>query len=396
MSVSNAYVVGYGMIDALGNTPTQCFNNMVNDYDPIQKLNCMGDHKIQYGIPCHHDTLLPEGFAPRKLKTMTRAQELALHATEQALQHSKLPHSSNVAVIISSCSNDVEALDANYQKLKDNKRVNPFTIVNRIPDMIVGHICTHYQFHGASLALQASCATGMYSIDYAMRILDEYDYVIVGGSDAGVFEMALKYFSSIGALGNHNTPFDEDREGFVMGEGAGVMILQSGEKVQEYGSKVHARLFPVGTATDAFDLTSPATDGRGAKIAMNKALSKVKTGKIDMVSAHATSTPAGDQVEYETITNQFGSIPIYAPKSKIGHTLSAASILECIYSIESMKNRVIPRCFNLTNASYDKTNSLVRTPVELPGIDTLRTLNNSFGFGGKCASQVIEVSWFYP
>jgi len=397
VSVSNAYVVGYGMIDALGNTPSQCFEGLIDHKDYTMELDFMGDHKIQYGIPCHHDTLLPEGFAPKKLKTMTRAQELALHAVDQALKHSKLPHSSNVAVIISSCSNDVEALDANYQKLKDNKRVNPFTIVNRIPDMIVGHICTHYQFHGASLALQASCATGMYSIDYAMRILDEYDYVIVGGSDAGVFEMALKYFSSIGALGNKNCPFDDNREGFVMGEGAGVLILQSMEKVQEYGSKIHAKLFPVGAATDGFDLTSPATDGRGAKIAMNKALSKLYNKKIDMVSAHATSTPAGDIVEYNTIIEQLGDIPIYAPKSKIGHTLSAASILECIYSIESMKRKIIPRCYNLKSAEYDTNNNLVRASVPLSGgIDTLRTLNNSFGFGGKCASQVIEVSWFYP
>ena len=397
MSVSNAYVVGYGMIDALGRYPSQCFEGLIDHKDYTMELDFMGDHKIQYGIPCLHDTLLPEGFAPKKLKTMTRAQELALHAVDQALKHSNLPHSSNVAVIISSCSNDVEALDANYQKLKDNKRVNPFTIVNRIPDMIVGHICTHYQFHGASLALQASCATGMYSIDYAMRILDEYDYVIVGGSDAGVFEMALKYFSSIGALGNKNCPFDDNREGFVMGEGAGVLILQSMEKVQEYGSKIHAKLFPVGAATDGFDLTSPATDGRGAKIAMNKALSKLYNKKIDMVSAHATSTPAGDIVEYNTIIEQLGDIPIYAPKSKIGHTLSAASILECIYSIESMKRKIIPRCYNLKSAEYDTNNNLVRASVPLSGgIDTLRTLNNSFGFGGKCASQVIEVSWFYP
>ena len=397
MSVSNAYVVGYGMIDALGSHPSQCFEGLIDHKDYAMKLDFMGDHKIQYGIPCHHDTVLPEGFAPKKLKTMTRAQELAIHAVDQALKHSNLPHSSNVAVIISSCSNDVESLDANFQRLKDNKRVNPFTVVNRIPDMIVGHICTQYQFHGASLALQASCATGMYSIDYAMRILDEYDYVIVGGSDAGVFEMALKYFSSIGALGNHNCPFDEEREGFVMGEGAGVLILQSMEKVQEYGSKIHAKLFPVGAATDGFDLTSPATDGRGAKIAMNKAISKLPTKKIDMVSAHATSTPVGDIIEYQTIIDKFGDIPIYAPKSKIGHTLGASGILECIYSIESMKRRIIPRCFNLHKASYDLTNSLVRASVPLSGkIDTLRTMNNSFGFGGKCASQVIEVSWFYP
>ena len=385
------------MIDALGSHPSQCFEGLIDHKDYAMKLDFMGDHKIQYGIPCHHDTVLPEGFAPKKLKTMTRAQELAIHAVDQALKHSNLPHSSNVAVIISSCSNDVESLDANFQRLKDNKRVNPFTVVNRIPDMIVGHICTQYQFHGASLALQASCATGMYSIDYAMRILDEYDYVIVGGSDAGVFEMALKYFSSIGALGNRNMPFDEEREGFVMGEGAGVMILQSMEKVQEYGSKIHAKLFPVGAATDGFDLTSPASDGRGAKIAMNKAVSKLPTKKIDMVSAHATSTPVGDIIEYQTIIDKFGDIPIYAPKSKIGHTLGASGILECIYSIESMKRRIIPRCFNLHKASYDLTNSLVRASVPLSGkIDTLRTMNNSFGFGGKCASQVIEVSWFYP
>ena len=396
VSVSNAYVVGYGMIDALGSHPSQCFEGMIDHKDYAMKLDFMGDHKIQYGIPCHHDTVLPEGFAPKKLKNMTRAQELAIHAVDQALKHSNLPHSSNVAVIMSSCSNDVETLDANFQRLKDNKRVNPFTIVNRIPDMIAGQICTYYQFHGASVALQASCATGMYSIDYAMRILDEYDYVIVGGADAGVFEIALKYFSSIGALGNHNCPFDEEREGFVMGEGAGVMILQSMEKVQEYGSKIHAKLFPVGSATDGFDLTSPASDGRGAKIALNKALSKLPTKKIDMVSAHATSTPVGDIVEYNVIKEFFNNIPMYAPKSKIGHTLGASGILECIYSIESMKNRVIPRCYNLKNCSYDIDNILVKDAVKLSGVDTLRTMNNSFGFGGKCASQVVEVSWFYP
>ena len=394
MSVSNAYVVGYGMIDALGNTPTQCFDNMVNDYNSVQKLDFMGEHKIQYAIPCLHELSLPEAFTPKITANMTRAQQMALHATEQALRHSKLPYSSNVAVIVSSVSNDVEFLDGNFQRFKENKRVNPFKIVNRIPDMIVGQITSHYKFHGASLAIYASCATGMYSIDYAMRILDEYDYVLVGGADAGVFEMALKYFAGINALGNHNSPFDENREGFVMGEGAGILILQSAEKVREYGSKIHAKLFPVGTATDAFDLTSPATDGRGAKIAMNKAMSKLVTNhnQIDMVSAHATSTPAGDEVEYNTITERFGNVPIYAPKSKIGHTLGAASILECIYSIESMKRRIIPRCFNLTYASYDKMNSLVRTPVKLSGTNTLRTLNNSFGFGGKCASQVIEVT----
>lgn len=390
--VNPAYVVGYGMVDALGNRPGNCFLNMINDYNPIQKLDFMGEHKIQYGIPCLHELLLPEAFTPKITANMTRAQQMALHATEQALKMANLKHSSNVAVIVSSVSNDVEFLDGNFQRFKENKRVNPFKIVNRIPDMIVGQITSHYKFHGASVALYASCATGMYSIDYAMRILDEYDYVVVGGADAGVFEMALKYFAGIGALGNHNCPFDDEREGFVMGEGAGILVLQSKDKVQQYDSNVYAKLYPVGCASDAFDLTSPATNGVGAKLALDKALDGIEPDTIDAISAHATSTPIGDEIEYQVLQDYLPDVPIYAPKSKIGHTLAAASVLECIYSILSMRNRVIPGCYNLKNAEYDVSKQLIRTSCDLKTTSkVLRTVNNSFGFGGKCASQVIEV-----
>lgn len=390
--VNPAYVVGYGMVDALGNRPGNCFLNMVNDYNPIQKLDFMGDHKIQYGIPCLHELSLPEAFTPKITANMTRAQQMALHATERALKMANLPHSSNVAVIVSSVSNDVESLDGNLQRFKENRRVNPYVIVNRIPDMIVGQITSHYKFHGASVALYASCATGMYSIDYAMRILDEYDYIVVGGADAGVFEIALKYFAGINALGNHNSPFDENREGFVMGEGAGILILQSKDKVREYDSNMYAKLYPVGCASDAFNLTSPATDGRGARLALDKALDSIEPDTIHAISAHATSTPIGDEIEYQVLQDYLPDVPIYAPKSKIGHTLAAASILECIYAILSMRNRIIPGCYNLKNAEYDVSNQLVRNSCELKTTSkVLRTVNNSFGFGGKCASQVIEV-----
>jgi 3-oxoacyl-[acyl-carrier-protein] synthase II len=388
---SPGYVVGYGMIDALGNNPGDCFLNALNNFDYNVELDFMGDHKIQHGIRVDDELLkVPEEFTLKQRSVMTRAQQFALHATDQALKMSGLPLSKNVAVIISSVSNDVEFLDGNFQKLKDNKRVNPFKIVNRIPDIIPAHICTHYGFMGASYSIYASCATGLYTIDAGMRLLDEYDYVIVGGTDAGVFEIALKYFAGIGALGNHNCPFDDSREGFVMGEGCGVLILQSGEKVKEFGSTVHAKLYPVGAGSDAFDLTNPAEDGRGAKIAMDKALLGIDC--INVVSAHATSTPAGDPIEYKVVTERFNNIPIYAPKSKIGHTLAAAGILETIYAIVSMKNRLIPHCQNLVNCSYDVHDLLTRVPIEMiPAGKTLRTLNNSFGFGGKCVSQVIEI-----
>jgi 3-oxoacyl-(acyl-carrier-protein) synthase len=162
--------------------------------------------------------------------------------------------------------------------------------------------------------------------------------------------------------------------------------------VKEYNSKVHAKLYPVGAASDAVDLTSPATDGCGARIALDKALNSIESDMIDIVSAHATSTPMGDEVEYNILKEELPDIPIYAPKSKIGHTLAAASVLECIYSILSMKNRVIPGCYNLKNAEYDVSKQLVRSSCSLKTTHKhIRTLNNSFGFGGKCASQVVEV-----
>lgn len=393
-----AYVVGYGMIDALGNCPSDCFPNMLNNQDYSIDLDFMGECKIHRGIPVNDSLInLPDKFTSKILSNMTRAQKLAIHATDQALKMSGLPLSSNVAVIVSSVSNDVEFLDEGYFKLKQNKRVNPFKVVNRIPDIISSQICSHYGFMGTSFALYASCATGLLSIDYAMRILDEYDYVIVGGADAGVFEIAIKYFNAIGALGNYNSPFDDDREGFVMGEGSGVLILQNQEKVKEFGSKVYATLYPVGTASDAFDLTNPAEDGRGAKLALSKAIKNVDVNTtmpvfIDAISAHATSTPTGDPIEYKVITDYFGSTPIYSPKSKIGHTLAAAGILETIYSIESMRNKVLPHCHNLKNCSFDSFNCLVKEPIKLNKDQySFMTLNNSFGFGGKCASQVIEV-----
>ena len=226
-----------------------------------------------------------------------------------------------------------------------------------------------------------------------MRMLDEYDYVVCGAGDAGTFRVALKYFNGIGALGNKNMPFDDAREGFVMGDGAGVLILASKKSVEKYGSKVHATLYPAGIASDAFDQTSPAQDGRGATLALCKVMGQLAFDKrIDAVSAHATSTPAGDIVEYNVLTKNVMGVPIYAPKSKIGHTLAGAGILETIYAIESMKAGLIPHIQNSNNTSMDIGRTLVKTNTLYKNKTTLRTLNNSFGFGGKCASQIVEVT----
>jgi 3-oxoacyl-[acyl-carrier-protein] synthase II len=386
------HVVGYGIIDGLGNNPSDCFLNSLNDKDYTVDLDFMIEQKLQItrGIRVDDSGIsLPKSLDEKSLRHMTRTQKIAIHAVEQAMNMSGLPMSSNVAVIYSSVSNDSESIEYMSDKFLNNKRAHPLIVLNRIPDIIASHICGHYGFMGTSFALMASCATGLLSIDYAMRLCDEYDYVIVGGSDAPVHGMAMKYFSALGALGNRNAPFDDSREGFIMADGAGVLILQSSEKVKEFGSRDYAKLYPVGSASDALSLTSPAEDGRGSKIAMKKALRYVEN--IDVISAHATSTVVGDPIEYSVVSEMLPNTPIYAPKSKTGHTLAASGIIETIYAIESSKNGIIPHCQNLKNCSFDTNKTLTREPITI-NKEVIRTLNNSFGFGGKSASQVIEVT----
>ena len=390
--MNKCYVVGYGMIDSLGNNPVDCFAKMLDPMDYSSdhpKLKEENFPLYRGAIFDPSSVILPERFDPKMARSLTNAQRMMLHATEQALQMSKLPHHYDVAVLMSSVSNDTEFLEDNYEATRDNKRVNPRQSANRIPDMGCSHITSHYQFMGLSTAVFASCATGLVGIDYAMRLVDEYEYVVVGGADAGCFPMAIKYFNTLGAVANNSMPFDDNRKGFLMGDGCGVMILQSEKNVKKYGSTIHATLYPTGCASDAMDMTSPANDGRGARISMAKAMEHVD--KVDYVCAHATSTPVGDPIEYETVVSFVGDTPIWAPKSKIGHTLAAAGILEGIYSILSMKNGIIPHIQNLTNASLDTKDLLVREN-QTNSNKCLRTLNNSFGFGGKCVSQVIEVN----
>lgn len=391
--VQPVYVVGYGMIDALGSNPSDCFPNFLDDTDYSIDYQPMLDReeKIYRGLAVDYDTLKLPDIDNKILKTLTRSELLAFHVVEQALKMSGLEKKQDVAVIFSSASNSYESGNKIVHDLYDKKRVNLRKLVNILPDMLPSHLCGHYGFMGASVSMLASCATSLYTIEYAQRLCDEYEYVVVGSADYNVNVELMLYFQSLGALGNENCPFDDKRTGFMMGDGAGCLILQSAEKVKEYGSTVHAKLYPAGCASDALDMTSPAPDARGAKIAINKALKNAGGVDIDVVSGHATSTSVGDPIEYLAITQTLGTnIPMYAPKSKIGHTIGAASVLETIYAIESMKNRVIPHIQNLNKCSFDRKGILVRENTELPN-KTLRTLNNSFAFGGKCISQVIEV-----
>jgi len=374
-------VTGIGMIDALGNNPKDCFDHLLDDniydrhFDDI-----VYPRKAVKVDRCHMpttDTILPEDFNPKLLKNMPRSMHTGLHSVHQALQDANIEYSSNVGVFYSTCCSK----DGLYEMMAITERMHPLKALNLPVDSTAGVISQHYGYTGINFAAQSACATGLVTIDMAMKFLDQYDYVIVGGSDNGVNEVDLEVFTSLRALGNKSMPFDKNREGFVMGEGAGCMILEREENAVARGAKIYGYLYPVAHASDAFDRTNPS--GVGAVTVMNKAMNNAEVFDVDYVNAHGTSTMIGDQVEYASVS-EVGEYLITSNKGKIGHTFAAAGILETIYSLLSIQHNIIPHTQNCIDTEFDR---VVKTPIKT-NVDFV--LNNSFGFGGKCASLVIS------
>lgn len=364
------HVVGYGIVDSLGNNPSDCFKKMMDTQN----------------YPKESAEAIMPPMNPKNKEYFTPVQKLKFHAVHQALTMSELKHSFNVPVILSSVTNDMEISHEIYARAKAGEKISPKKMINRIYDIACSHVGTHYRFMGPSTAFFTSCSTSLMSIDYAMYLAEKYDYVIVGSGDHCTIDVNKKYYESMNALGKISMPFDDNRTGFVLGDGAGVLILQSEEKRKEYNSKSYAQLYPVHSSTDAFMVHRPRPDGLGQKIAMQKAIGNLE---IDAVCAHATSTPVGDEIEYKAITEILPNTPIWAPKSKIGHLLGTSGIVELIYCIEAMKNKVIPHIQNLEKCSEDINKTLAYKDIEI-NKNKIRMLKNSFGFGGKNTSVVIE------
>ena len=372
-------VTGFGMIDACGNNPITCFENVISDRDfsvspkdiftPAFDEACRTKSVL---IPDINTIVIDD---KHRTKFMPRHMLYGLHALEQALEMSKVKMSPKVGVFLSKLSHN----EGDYEAAITSK-ISPLRAVNVPNDALASYVSQYYKFTGQNTGLHAACATGLATIDFGMKVVDNYDFVVVGGTDSGINNMDIALFSYLKALGSKSMPFDENRDGFIMGEGSGVLILESEEKAINRGANVLAWLYEAGHASDAFNRTSPS--GEGAKSSM---LDAIYAGDFpDAINAHGTSTPIGDKVEYECITEIIPNTPIYSVKGKIGHTLAAAGVLETIYSIISMKESIIPPCHNTRVPAFDVVTKPTRG-------DYSRTLNNSFGFGGKCISQIIEI-----
>jgi 3-oxoacyl-[acyl-carrier-protein] synthase II len=284
------------------------------------------------------------------------------------------------------------------------RRLSPFFIPAALINLISGHVSIRYGFRGPNHAVVTACSTGAHAIGDAARLiaLDDADVMVAGGAEAAVCRLGMAGFAASRALSVHfndtpekaSRPWDEDRDGFVMGEGAGVVVLEELEHAKKRGARIYAEVIGYGMSGDAHHITAPAPDGSGAIRAMSAALKRAKLdpSEIDYINAHGTSTPLGDMIELGAVVKLFGAhagnLSMSSTKSAIGHLLGAAGAVEAIFSIRAINDNLVPPTLNLDNPSPGSDAvDLVPHRAKERRVDV--ALSNSFGFGGTNASLVL-------
>ena len=282
------------------------------------------------------------------------------------------------------------------------RRLSPFFIPSNLINLASGHVSIRYGYRGPNHAVVTACSTGAHAIGDAARLImwDDADVMVAGGAEAAVCRLGIAGFAAARALSTGfndeparaSRPWDEKRDGFVMGEGAGIVVLEELEHAKKRGAKIYAEVVGYGMSGDAYHITAPSEDGNGAFRSMRNALKRAQLSpdKIDYINAHGTSTPLGDEIELGAVKRLFGEhaykVSMSSTKSAIGHLLGAAGSVEAIFSILAMRDSVVPPTLNLENPSAGCDIDLV--PLKAKERRVNYALSNSFGFGGTNASLI--------
>jgi 3-oxoacyl-[acyl-carrier-protein] synthase II len=396
------FVTGVGVITPLGNDTETFWTHLIagqSGAGPITRFDASG---FGTQFACEVKDFSVEGVLERKeAKRMDRFVQYAVVASHQAIQNAGLDletvDCNRIGVVIGSGIGGMETFEEQHRSLieKGPGRVSPFFIPMMIVDMAAGQVSIQYGLKGPNFATVSACASGAHAIGEAFRLIraGDADAMVTGGSEATITPMALAGFSSSRALSTRNDdpqrasrPFDQDRDGFVMGEGAAVLVLESEEHARRRGANLLCELAGYGASGDAYHMTAPSVDGDGAARAMRRALDDAHMAPADVqyINAHGTSTPAGDPAEVQAVKTVFGDharrLMMSSTKSMTGHLLGAAGGIEAVATALVLARGVVPPTINLDTP--DPTCDLDFVPNQARPLRAKAALSNSFGFGG--------------
>lgn len=403
-------ITGMGVVSPIGNTTRTFWNNLINGesgISPIDTFNVTNQKTKIAGIVQNFDA--DEILGRNEAKRLDRFSQFALAAAEQAWADSELDLDridvERLGVYVGSGIGGLETLTDNVDTLRQKgpRRVSPTLVPAMISNAAAAQISIKWNAMGPSLSPVSACAIGNTAIGEAFRLIrsGEVDVVFAGGTEAAITELSIASFGNAKALSIRNDdptkasrPFDENRDGFVMSEGAGILILESLSHALRREAKIYAEVTGYGASSDAHHIVATHPEGKGANLAMRSALknANISPEEIDVISAHATSTKVGDISETMAIKQLFGKqayqIPVTANKSMLGHMLGASGGVEAIALAMSLKDGIIPPTINLENSDplcdLDYVPSIARQAKITTG------LSNSFGFGGHNAAIVLK------
>jgi 3-oxoacyl-[acyl-carrier-protein] synthase II len=348
---------------------------------------------------------------PKEQRKVDEFIVYAMCAARQAIDDSgwKAQHHEDqirTGVMIGSGIGGIEGIAETALVLKERgpRRVSPFFIPGRLINLAAGYVSITFGLKGPNHSVVTACSTGAHAIGDAARLiaLGDAEVMVAGGTESPINRLSLAGFAACRALSTAfndeptraSRPYDRDRDGFVMGEGAGILVLEDLQHAQRRGAKIYAELIGYGLSGDAYHITAPAEDGDGALRCMNMAIERagISPAEIDYINAHGTSTPVGDEIElgavHRVLGNAAGRVCMSSTKSSIGHLLGAAGAVEAIFSILAIRDGIVPPTINLDNPSVDTVIDLVPHKAKQREINV--ALSNSFGFGGTNASLIFR------
>src|SRR5450631_2332961 len=419
LDMRRVVVTGLGMVSPLGCGVEATWKRILNSESGARKIETFDVSDLTSRIAC----VIPRGdgsdgtynpdqwMEPKDQRKVDDFIIFAMCAARQALDDAgwrpkSYDEQTSTGVLIGSGIGGIEGIAATAIQLleKGPRRVSPFFIPGRIINLASGYVSIEFGLKGPNHAVVTACSTGAHAIGDAARMvaLGDADVMVAGGAESPVNRIAMAGFAALRALSTNfnndpkraSRPYDKDRDGFVMGEGAGAVVLEALDHAKARGAKIYAELIGYGMSGDAYHITAPSPDGDGAFRCMTMALKRagITAGDLDYINAHGTSTPMGDEIELGAVQRLVGNsasrISMSSTKSCVGHLLGAAGAVEAIFSILTIRDGVVPPTINLDNPSVETPIDLVPHQARKRDIDV--ALSNSFGFGGTNASLIFR------